>query len=326
MSGFSQTSTLLNEYLSPISNINYKVGDSIIIGVPNRSKNDIFVYKNVFIDKAIWGSIVNVSYNLSKEKGIIVKISSYEDHFIYEFKNSIVFELRMEGFDNLFIPIDKAILSKEVVLFPNPNSTSEHLPFNFQTANILQINAKKLSPESAMLTYIEKLEPKKFQEWKNNEFLYETQKEKYINDVDSVLQIVNIGDTFILVLPVELGSYNFDSNSFPVVESFSKFGETVEFALSKDKLSFLNFTNYTSIPVPRNKAEYFANTCSTSYHGTRSAFVILYIEATGIIFSEEQGGINIGSNIRNVVEYSLSIIDLSCVDSEALYYNYLGGD
>lgn len=325
LSGFSQT-TLLNEYLSPISNINYKVGDSMKIGVPNYAKNETFLYKNVFIEQRNLSYFDQVMENLSKQQGVIEKIYSNQDHVRSEFKNSVVFEIKINGHANLFLPIDKAILSKEVVVFPYSNSTLKHLPFNAQTATILQIKAKKLSQEAAMLAYVEKLEPKKFEEWKNNEFQYQAEKEQYIREVDSVLEIVSIGDTLILILPVEIGDYNFDSNSFPVVETFSKFGETVAFVFSNEKMTFKNYTDFSTIPVPRNKAEFLAKSSTKSYIGTRSVYVILHVKVADVLLSVQRGGVNLGSNIRNVVDYSFSIVDMDCVDSEALEYNYLGED
>jgi hypothetical protein len=323
-SGISQTPTLLNEYSSPISNKNYKIGDSILIGVPNYAKNETFLYKNVFIEQRNLSYFDQVMENLSKHQGVIEKIYSNQDHVRSEFKNSVVFEIKIKGHANLFIPIDKAIISKEVVVFPNPNSSLEYLPFNDQTATILQIKAGKLSPETAMLTYMEKLETKKYEEWKNDEFLYQAEKEQYIRVVDSILKMVSIGDTLILILPVEMGDYDFDSNSFPVVETFSKFGETVAFVFSNEKMTFKNYAEFSTIPVPRNKAEFLAKSSTKSYIGTQSVYVLLRVKVADVLLSEQRGGMNIGSNIRNVVDYFFSIVDMDCVDSEALEYNYLG--
>ncbi len=325
INGFSQEPVSLGEYSSTISKKRYRIGDSIQIGVANYSKNGFYRYKNVFVSEKGWTGYRIVTKDLSYKKGVISKIYSNKDHQKREFSNSVVFEVSIDSFDNVFIPIEKAITSKEVVVFPNAITSNKHLPFNAQTSVMLIINSKKLNKEDAMLEYVERLEPKKYAEWKNNEFLFESEKEQYIQEVDSVLSLVTIGDTFTLILPVELGDYNFDSNTFPVIQTYTKYGKTVDFPFSKEKFIFSNYSKFSKVHVDKERAEYFAKSMNKSYQGTRSAIVILNVRADKVVETQKEGGLNIGSSLFDVQEFTFHIVDQTCVDSEALQYNFLGG-
>lgn len=322
--GFSQDVELLKEYTSPISKTTFRLGDSITVGVASYSKNGNYRYKSIFVTEKGWSGYNSLTENLSYKSGVVVNIYSNQHHNHQAFKNAVVCELAIDNHANVFIPIDDAILSKEIVVFPN-SKPIKYPAFDNRVSTILLIKSKKLNREDAMLKYVNKIEPEKYEEWNNNEFKYESEKNQYMVDVDSIFKQVNTKDTFTLILSVELNDYQFETNSFPVAQTITKYGKTVEFPLSSDKLIFSNFSEFSNIPAPRQQAEYFANSTTKSYDGKRSAIVILEVRLDKVLTTQRESGLNIGSNVYDVNEFSFTIVQLSCVDSDKFYYNYLGG-
>lgn len=176
-----------------------------------------------------------------------------------------------------------------------------------------------------MNSYIEKTNPQKYSEWNDNEFVYHREKESFLDSINKLLQDTDLGDTMILILPMELGDYSFKTGEFPVVQSYYKYSESIYYPLSKERFNFVNFSQFSSIKVPEKKAEFFASTTQKSYEGTRSAYAILKIIPIEVKSELKTGGMNLGSSEYRMTEYNFKILELHCVDSPSLYYNYIGG-
>lgn len=317
---FSQE--LLESYVSPISKMTYATGDTIIIGSggllnqwsSNRRYSSVFEYQ----ENGDYYSVIKEDQ--SNKKTVIEKIFSVKEHANNSFKNKVVFRVELENGSKLFVPIEAAIKSKEIVVYQNLLDTKDYSSFSNETTVILEIKEQGLSKESAMLSYIEKIDNEKFREWKADEFLYENEKEQYIARIDSLLGTVGIEDTMILVLPVSLNDYNFEKNTFPVANGVMQYGKRFS------NLEFSNYEDYTSISVPKDRAQFFAATTEKSYKGKRSAYVILAVTIDDLKITEYvSSGMNVGSNKpQKKASYTLSILELHCVDNSALFYNYLG--
>lgn len=332
----SQDFELIESYLSPISAKTYLVGDSITIGNPEYNKNGSVNYTNVLHSRkerlnSLYSqlsysqlSYSHLNQDLSNNTAVIQKIYSNKENTVREFRNSVVLEVVTAENKTLFIPIDKALISKEVIVYPNYIEIDGLLPFNSQNATILSIKSENLSKEKTMLKYIYKMDSKKFNEWKNNEFIYEREKASYMNIIDSLFSTVDQKDTMLIILPVSLGNYSFEKETFPVVESFQKYSEKVNFAFSNEYLSFVNFTNFSEVIVSKDRAEYFANSTKKQYDDTRPAFVIIKSTLEDLSIQEKSGGMNIDDRPIITINYSFKIAEMHCVDHSALYYNYLG--
>lgn len=321
----SQDFELIESYSSPISAKTYVVGDSITIGNPEYNRNGSVYYTNVLqLVENNWDPYSKLNQDLSNNTAVIQKIYSNKENTIREFRNSVVLEVVTTENKTLFIPIDKALSSKEVIVYPNYVEIDGLLPFNSQNATILSIKSENLSKEEAMLKYIYKMDSKKYDEWKNNEFVYEKEKASYINTIDSLFSTVDQKDTMVIILPVSLGSYSFEKGSFPVIESFQKYSKKVNFAFSNEYLSFVNFTNFSEVIVSKDRAEYFANSTKKQYDDTRPAFVIIKSTLEDLSIQEKSGGMNIDDRPTITINYSFKIFEMHCVDHSALYYNYLG--
>lgn len=327
----SQDFELIDSYLSPISAKTYLIGDSITIGNPEYNRNGSVNYSNVLHYKkerlnSLYSklSYSHLNQDLSNNTAVIQKIYSNKENEVREFRNSVVLEVITTENKTLFIPIDKALISKEVIVYPNFLEIDGLLPFNNQNATILAIKSENLSKEETMLKYIYKTNQKKFNEWKENEFTYEKEKISYINTIDSLFSTVDQKDTMVIILPVSLGSYSFEKGSFPVVESIQKYSKKVNFAFSNEYLSFVNFSNFSEVIVSKDRAEYFVNSTKKQYDETRTAFVIIKATLEDLSIQEKSGGMNIDDRPTITIDYSFKITELHCVDHSALYYNYLG--
>lgn len=321
----SQDYELLENYHSPISAKNYTIGDSITIGSPAYNKNETVLYTNIFqVSENKWDRYINLNKDFSKNIAIVQKIYSNKENTITEFRNSVVLEVITQDGSKFFIPIDKAISSKEIIVYPNEVDMDGYLPFNKQNATILAIKAQNLSNEQAMLEFIKRMNSNKYDEWKNNEFVYEKEKTRYLHTTDSLFATVSKQDTILIVLPANLGNYSFDKESFPIVETFQKYSKKINFALSNESLTFVNFNDFSSVNVSKDRAEYFANSTKKTYEETRPAFVIIKTTLENLTVEEKSGGMNFDDRPKKTINYEFKIIELHCVDHSVLYYNYIG--
>jgi len=320
---YSQDFELIESYYSPISVRSYSIGDTIIIGRPNYKRERDVSYSNILkYQERNWNQYSKVNQDLSKKNAIIKKIYSNKENNVSEFSNSVVLEVIVQDGSIVFIPIDKALISKEIVVFPNSTERFNNIPFNEKNAMILKIKAEKLKNEAAMIEYVKGVEPEKYNEWKENEFIYEKEKDRNIYRIDSLLKTVNVLDTMIIVLPTELGGYLFKNESFPIIGNILKYSKTLRF--SNEYLTFVNFADFSSVNSSKERAEFFVNTNSKTYDGTRQAVVILKAKLESVLFKIESGGFNVDSSTNKIFDFKFKIIELVCVDNFELYYNYIG--
>jgi hypothetical protein len=318
---FSQDFKLIENYTSKISNINYKIGDSIVIGKPlTRGKN--LRYENILVLNN--QQFQNLNEDFSNNVGVIEKIYSNNYNSNYNFNNSIVFELKIKDKPNTFVPIDKAIISKEIVIYELNFSPDKFKSFNKSNSTILKINNSKLTEEQAMLFYYKENNQETYNELKGNEFYYQKNKEKYIKYVDSLKKTVKNTDTLVLILPTKLGKYNFEKKEFPIVEQSMSYGKKFETIFSNEILDFENYINFSSVKSEFENAEFFSNSTNLEFDDTRKANVILLVTFSKISFSEKSG-LNIdGLEYNSKIHLQLNIKKLYCVDSNSFYYNFIG--
>ena len=121
-------------------------------------------------------------------KCVIKNILSYQEHCTFEFKNSVVFEL--QGPDNkaLFIPIEKALQAKELIVFTNPNEAKGMNLLDERTAFLLSLNQFKESSEDHALKYCKLTDPKKGKKMRRSElfiiggFLFKIKNSRIFNN------------------------------------------------------------------------------------------------------------------------------------------------
>lgn len=319
-----QDYTMLDKYSSPISSLTYTIGDNVTIGKASNTSSTL-LYSQVLIEtRKPYKSFTKVNFDLSKRTGTIQKIFSNQKSMVSEFSNSVVLEIRLNADTTVFIPIDKALKAKEVVVFTWDFYADNYTEYSEETSTLIDINNQKLGKEEAMLHYLKKHDIAIYNELKSNEFTYEKKKATYINYVDSLRNSIDLSDTFLIILPVQLGKYNFDKGTFPIVEAPMNFGPSYNDVFSGQILEFDNFNQFASINSNREKAEFFANSTNLKYGDIRQAYVIALIQFKNITYSEKSG-LNIdGPSKSKITHLHFNIRKLFCVDNTAFYYNLIG--
>lgn len=318
----SQTE-VIESYDSPLAGKTYVIGDTITIGEKQYAHqyggSEYYSFMFEFVEDGEYYSAV--SNDLKEKRAVIDKIFEIEDHPYNRFEDKTVIRIKTNDGKSYFIPVEDAIKAKEFVVYENKVDFNGLAPFNNELVVLLKIKNKTLSGEQAMRYYIEELDPDKFRAWKKDEFLYEEEKNEYIRNVDSLSATVDAKDTFVIVLPAMLNDYNFETNSFPFhqgVQAYSK---------KYGNFDFINYLDFNSLEVPKERAHFYAKTNEKSYTGKRKAFVMLKVIIDDMeIVKKKSSGMNLGgSEVTEEANFSIRILELHCVDNEALFYNYLGG-
>jgi hypothetical protein len=134
------------------------------------------------------------------------------------------------------------------------------------------------------------------------------------------LSSINSKDTMYVILPVHFKEYNFEKNVFPV--AYSEKGYTKK----ASGIVFLNFDDFSEIPIAKERAKFFNAANELTPMGTRSAYVaVMFVidkiesaESTTIGFERNN------EKAENNMVYHVKIKGVHCIDSPSLYYNYLG--
>lgn len=319
---------MLNDYSSPVSNMTYKIGDTITIGKSSYSNTNYsnYSYSEVYYPtRNSFSGYNNVNFNVSNRKGTVQKIYSNQANQFSPFSNAVVIELKLNADTSVFFPVDKAINAKEIVVFPLDFNPSNYTQYKGETTTLLNIINQKISKEDAMLMYFKTHEKEKYDQMMSNEFVFEKNKINYVNYVDSLIKSIDLKDTFFIVLPVKLGKYNFDLKSFPIIPSFMNFGNSYKDVLSNQTIEFDNFNQFQSINSTMENAEFFANTTMVEYNDLRQAYVIVLIQYKNTTYTDVSSGMNLNAPSKSTVtELHFNICKLLCSDNKAIYYNFVG--
>ena len=258
-------------YHSSISDVVYKIGDTLTIGTLGNDLTELKSkgYSTLYSINDN-GEYFRLKKDLSREKAIIDSIYAQDKSSNKAFKGKTVFQLRLLIGLIVYVNIDDAIKEKEIVVFANDDYLK-----GFRSLDT------KMKTE---------------------------------------LSSINSRDTMYVVLPVYLKDYNFEKNIFPV--TYSETG----YARKTPRIVFLNFDDFSSIPISKERAEFFEAANELTPMGTRSAlvavmFVVDKIESVEPITDHFD---RMNEKIENNIVFHVSIKGLHCLDHSSLYYNYLG--
>lgn len=320
----AQEAGKLKKYQSTVSKHTYSKGDTIIVG--ETGKNVFSTkkkYTGIFVkDKKNVCGYSELDSLISGSACTIKNILSFGEHCTFEFKNSVVFELQGPNNRILYMPIEKALQAKELIVFTNPAKTAGVDWLDERTMFLLNLEQSKGSSADNALKYCKLTDPQKGKQYELNLNQFEKEKNEWIKKLDVARKQVHMKDTFLISLPAYLGKYAFDKGEFQIVDNPAAYGSKALKVSSDNKVLFDNYKSFTSIRSAKENADFFLNVNTPDYNGNRKAYAQIKAICTSITKEPVPGGAtaeNPGNNI-----FHLTILEISMVDSENQNYNYIG--
>ena len=320
---FAQEAEKLKKYQSPISKHTYSKGDTVMVG--ETGKNVFSAqkkYSAIFVkDKKNVCGYKELDSVISGTACVIKNILSFQDHCTFEFKNSVVFELQGPDNRTLYMPIDKALQAKELIVFTNPAKPDAIDWLDEKAVFLLNLEYTKGSSADNALKYCKIVDPKKGKMFDFDAARFEKEKPEWTKKLDLARKQVHLRDTFFVNLPAYLGKYAFDKGEFQIVDDPAVYGSKPLKYTSDSKIQFDNFKTANTLKSAKENADFFLNVNTPDYNGTRKAYAKVKVICTSITkdptvaVTADNPGINI---------LHLNVLEISMVDSENQNYNYIG--
>ncbi len=320
---FSQEAEKLKKYQSTVSKRTYSKGDTVVVG--EIGKNVFSTkkkYTGIFVkDKKNVCGYSELDTVISGSKCIIKNILSFQEHCSFDFKNSVVFELQGPNNKTLYMPIEKALQAKELIVFTDPNKMNGVDWLDELAVFLLNLEQSKGSSADNALKYCKIADPQKGKQYEFNPDQFEKEKKEWIKRLDAARKQVHLKDTFYVTIPAYLGRYAFDRGEFQVVDDPAVFGSKPLKYTSDSKIQFDNYKNFSTLKSAKENADFFLNVNTPDYNGNRKAYARIKVICTSITkdptvaITADNPGINI---------LHLTILETSMVDSENQNYNYIG--
>lgn len=320
---FAQEAEKLKKYQSTVSKQTYSKGDTIMVGEPGKN---VFStqkkYIGIFVkDKKNVCGYTELDSVISGSKCIIKNILSFREHCTFEFKNAVVFELQGPNSQILYMPIEKALQAKELIVFRSPFQTNGLEFLDDRTIFLLNLDYSKGTSADNALKYCKFVDPSKGKAFEFNPEGFEKEKTEWVKKLDLARKEVRIKDTFIIRVPVYLNKYAFDKDEFQIFDNPDAYGSKALKYASDTKILFDNYKNFTSIRSVKENADFFINVNTPDYNGNRKTYGQIKAICTAVtkdptvLVTAYNPGINI---------LHFSILEISVVDSENQNYNYVG--
>ncbi|MNU71525.1 hypothetical protein D3C71_609570 [compost metagenome] len=321
---FAQEAEKLKKYLSPVSKRTYLKGDTLLVG--ETAKNVFSAkrkYAEIFIkDKKNVCGYRELDTVIAGTLCVIKNILSFQEHCTFEFKNAVVFELQGPNNVTLFMPIDKALQGKEVIVFPNPGKNKGIEALDEQTVFLLNLEQAKGSSADNALKYCKIVDPVKGKAYEQNLNLFEKEKKEWIQKLDIARKTTQLKDTFLITLPAFLSKYAFDKGEFQIVDNPTVYGSKALKYSGDNKVLFDNYKSFTTLKSAKENADFFLNVNIPDYNGNRKAYAQIKAICTSITKEPVPGGATADNPGNNIFHFT--ILEISMVDSENQNYNFIG--
>lgn len=320
---FAQEAEKLKKYQSTVSKQTFVKGDTIVIG---ESGKNVFSAKKKYIgifvkDKKNVCGYTELDSMISGTHCIIKNILSYQEHCSFDFKNSVVFELQAPNNKILYMPVEKALQAKELIVFTSPFKTKGLDFLDDRTIFLLNLEYSKGTSADNALKYCKLADPAKGKAYEFNLGEFEKEKAEWIKKLDQARKQVHLKDTFIIRVPVYLNKYIFEKGEFQVFDNPDAYGSKPLKYASDSKVLFDNYKAFSTIKAAKPNADFFLNVNTADYNGNRKSYGLVKAICTSItkdptvLVTADNPGINI---------LHFTILEISVVDSENQNYNYVG--
>ena len=320
---FAQEAEKLKKYQSIISKHTYSKGDTIVVG--EIGKNVFSAkkkYTGIFVkDKKNVCGYSELDTVIAGSPCILKNILSFGEHCSFDFKNSVVFELQGPNNRTLYMPIEKALQAKELIVFTNPKNWKGIEVLDDRTIFLLNLEYSKGTSADNALKYCKLADPAKGKAYEFNQGEFKKEKAEWNKKLDVPRKQVNLKDTFIIRVPVYLNKYIFEKGEFQVFDNPDAYGSKPLKYASDSKVLFDNYKTFSTIKAAKPNADFFLNVNTADYNGNRKAYGEIKAICTSItkdptvMVTADNPGINI---------LHFTILEISVVDSENMKYNYIG--
>lgn len=320
----AQEAEKLKKYQSPVSKRVYTKGDTIWVGEPAKN---VFTtakkYADIFVkDKKNVCGYRELDSVIAGTPCVIKTILSFKEHCTFEFKNAVVLELQGPNNLTLFMPLDKALQVKEVIVFPNPVKYAGTEALDERTVFLLNLEQSKGTTADHALKYCKLINPEKGKAYEQNLPLFEKEKKEWIQKLDAARKITHLKDTFIISLPAYLGKFSFDKGEFQMVDNPLMYGSKALKVTTDSKLLFDNYKSFISIRSAKDNADFFQNVTTPDYNGNRKAYAQIKAICTSITKEPVLGGATAENPGNNILHFT--ILEIVILDSDNADYNFVG--
>lgn len=321
---FAQEAEKLKKYQSPVSKRTYSKGDTVLVG---ETAKNVFTakkkYAAIFVkDKKNVCGYRELDSVIAGTPCVIKNILSFREHCTFEFKNAVVFELQGPNNQVLFMPIDKALQGKEVIVFTNPGKNNRIEALDERTVFLLNLEQSKSTSADNALKYCKIIDPVKGKAYEQNLNQFEKERKEWIQKLDAARKETRLKDTFLITLPAFLSKYAFDKGEFQIVDNPTVYGSKALKYSGDNKVLFDNYKSFTTLKSPKENADFFQNVNTPDYNGNRKAYAQIKAICTSITKEPVPGGATADNPGNNVFHFT--ILEISMVDSENLNYNFIG--
>lgn len=321
---FAQDGEKLKKYQSPVSKRVYAKGDTILIGEPAKNIfSSTRKYAGIFVkDKRNVCGYRELDSVITGTPCTIKNLLSFKEHCTFEFKNAVVAELQGPNNQTWFMPIDKALQLKEVIVFPNPVKRDGIEVLDERTVFLLNLEQSKGTSADNALKYCKLVNPEKGKAYEQNPSLFEKEKKEWIQKLDAARKVTHLKDTFLISLPAYLGKFSFDKGEFQLVDNPLMYGSKALKVTTDSKVLFDNYKSFTSIRSAKENADFFQNVTTPDYNANRKAYAQIRAICTSITKEPVVGGATAENPGNNILHFT--ILEISILDSESPDYNFVG--
>nr|WP_294860591.1 DUF4852 domain-containing protein [uncultured Fluviicola sp.] len=320
---FAQEAEKLKRYQSTVSKHTYSKGDTIVVG--ETGKNVFSAkkkYTGIFIkDKKNVCGYRELDTVITGSQCIIKNILSFQEHCTFEFKNSVVFELQGPNNWTLYMPIEKALQAKELIVFTSPKTWKGIDFLDDRTIFLLNLEYSKGTSADNAFKYCKLTDPVNAKTYEFNLDLFEKEKAGWIKKLDLARKQVNLKDTFIIRVPVYLNKYAFDKGEFQVFDNPEAYGSKPLKYASDSKVLFDNYKAFSTIKAAKLNADFFLNVNVADYNGNRKAYGEIKAVCTSI---NKDPTVPVTADNPGINILHFTILEILVVDSENQNYNYVG--
>lgn len=318
---FSYTQELekLRRFTSESTSISFSKGDTLQLGYPGKNAfQKKQKYFSVFVKNAknICG-FSELDTVLFGTYFVVKNMVKYGEHCSFEFANNTVAEMVSFNGETIFVVLEKALQSKELVIFPNPLPLNKLRMLDDKTVFLMTLGTSTPSADVA-LKYCRLADPEKAKVYESNLALFENDKDSWVKKLDEARKKSGIKDTFWIEVPAFISSFSNDKNEFKVVDSPGAFGTKPVGVNIDTRINFENFTAFSTLSSTKNKASLYINTTTADYNKNRKATLLVKAVCTSVLKVKNNGP----TGELNTLNFT--VLATYAFDAEQLKYNFIG--
>ena len=305
-------------------NSTFKQGDSLYIGYNDGYQTFDYI-KEYYVNQYAKG-FKKIPANVIGKKFKILDI--YVGGYLNSYDTStVVLKIGGKGLlgSKFFVDINSAIRTGEVIinLSPQWRTNMSIQQFNDSIALLYKAKQSQQTPSNYALEYLRRLNEKKYDKYREDEFELENQKQISTNKIKEGIASMNDTTTYYTDIELTLDNYDFETMSFPIgrFNEYYKINKYLGENFPETDLVFVNQNNLAKLAVDKFTANSFIKRRKDRYGNiNRTVFARVYFRNTKVPSIAKSTYIN--SAYGYYVFGTISRIDF--FDFKNRVYNYIG--